>query len=72
MAKPDPIQLPAILHTAPASPNGINTCLFRKNTVKEAIFVVRLITFAWAFAELTFIPANTVNEMIRNVPVPGP
>ena len=39
---------------------------------REVIFVVRLIAFACALAVLMLSLANTVNAMIRKVPVPGP
>ena len=50
----------------------------RGNTVtglkpgETVLTVARLMTLAWALADPTVIPANTVKAMIRKVPVPGP
>ena len=63
---------PSILQAAAASPREMITCPLSRKMIREVIFVVRLITFACALAVLMLSLANTVNAMIRKVPVPGP
>ena len=72
IARPAPIYPPTIFDAAAAIPRGNITCPLIRNMAKAVTLVVRLITFVCALAVFMSSFANTVNAIIKKVPVPGP